>query len=61
MASDNCTIGSDGKLLDASHIVWYNDADDDEPMVPAMTSLTAQHQVSVTTLDSFITKVPPPC
>jgi hypothetical protein len=59
MASDNCAIGSDGELLDASRIVWYNDADDDEPMVPAMTLLTAQHQVSTMMLDSFITKVPP--
>jgi hypothetical protein len=46
---------SDGKLLDMSQIVWFNDPDDDEPMAPATTSLTAQRQASMsrttTTLD----------
>ena len=66
MASDNCAVGSDGKLLDASQIVWFNDPDDDEPMAPATTSSmaqAAQRQASTsrtaTTLDSFISKVPP--
>jgi hypothetical protein len=61
MASDNCAVGPDGKLLDASQIVWFKDPDDDEPMAPATTSSTAQrqHQVSTTTLDSFVTKAPP--
>ena len=58
MASDNCTLGTDGKLLDMSQIVWFNDPDDDEPMASAMTSSMTQHQVA-TTLDSFITKEPP--
>ena len=61
MASDNCAIGSNGKLLNVSRIIWYNDANDDEPIVPVMTSSTAQHQVSAMMLNSFVTKVPPPC
>jgi len=59
MASDNCTVGPDGKLLDASQIVWYKDPDDDEPMALAATSSTAQCQISTFTLDSFVTKGPP--
>lgn len=41
-------MGPNGKLLDASQIVWVNDLDDDEPVT-----------TSVTTLNSFVTKVPP--
>ena len=58
MASDNCALGPDGKLLDTSKIPWFNDPDDDEPMASATTSSTNQHQVT-TTLDSFIIKAPP--
>jgi len=60
MASDGCAIGPDGNLLHESEIPWVHDPDDDEPM-PAMTSLTVQRQLSATTLDSFVTKVPPAC
>ena len=58
MASDNCAIGPDGKLLDASKIVWVHDPDDDEPMALVMRSSTVTHQLSATMLDSFVTKVP---
>ena len=58
MASDSCALGPDGTLLDASRIEWFNDPDDDEPMVTA-TSSTAQRHVPATTLDSFITKSRP--
>ena len=63
MASDNCAVGSDGNLLDASQIVWFRDPDNDQPIAP--TSSSAQRQASAsrtvtTTLDSFVTKVPPP-
>jgi hypothetical protein len=58
MASDNCAVGPDGNLLNASQIVWYDDPDDDEPMAPAATSSTAQRQISTSTLDSFVTKGP---
>ena len=58
MASDSCAVAPDGTLLDASQILWFNDPDDDKPMVTA-TSLTAQHHVPATMLDSFFTKVPP--
>lgn len=58
MASDNCAVGPDGKLLDASEIVWVHDPDDDEPMAPAVRSSTVARQLSATTLDSFVTKVP---
>ena len=61
MASDNCALGTDGKLLDASQIHWFNDPDDDEPMASASTSSTTQHPMAqvATMLDSFITNVPP--
>ena len=62
MAPNGCAVGPDGELLDPSQIIWYNDADNDEPMAQATTPLTAQPQpqLSATTLDSFVTKVPPP-
>ena len=61
MASDNCAIGPDGKLLDASKITWFNDPDDAEPMAPASsTSSAVQRQPSVNTLDAFVTRDPPP-
>lgn len=60
MASDNCAVGPDGKLLDQSEIPWYNDPDDDTPMAPATTSRsTVQGQPSATTLDSFVVKTAP--
>ena len=61
MASDNCALGTDGKLLDASQIHWFNDPDDDEPMASVSTSSTTQCPMAqvATTLDSFITNVPP--
>jgi len=59
MASDNCAVGPDGKLLDASQIVFFSDPDNDEPMAPATASSVAQPQLSVPILDSFISKVPP--
>ena len=60
MASDNCAVGPDGQLLDASKITWYNDPDDDIPMAPMTATLPSMVQgPSVTTLDSFVTKVAP--
>ena len=60
MAPDNCAVGPDGQLLDASKITWYNDPDDDTPMAPTTTlPSTVQGRPSVTTLDSFVTKVAP--
>ena len=58
MSSDNCAVGPNGELLDESEITWVYDPDDNRPMPPAMTSLTDQHQLSVMTLDSFVTQVP---
>ena len=56
MASNGCALGSDGKLLDASKIIWHYDADDDKPMASATTSLMGQPQpgLSATTLDLFV-------
>jgi len=57
-----CLMARSGdKLLDASQICWFNDPDDDEPMASASTSSTTQRPMAqvVTTLDSFITNVPP--
>ena len=60
MASDNCAVGPDGQLLDASKITWYNDPDDDMPMALTTTlPSTVQGWPSVTTLNSFVTKVTP--
>jgi len=58
MSSDNCAVGPNGKLLDKSEIDWVHDPDDDMPMAPAMTSSMDQCQLSVITLDSFVTQVP---
>jgi len=58
MSSDNCAVGPDGELLDASQIRWFHNPDDNEHMAPATTSLMDQCQLSATTLDSFVTKVP---
>jgi hypothetical protein len=60
MESPDCAVGSDGKLLDASQITWYNDPDDDEPMAPttAATTTAVQRNLSATTLDSFLSKAP---
>jgi hypothetical protein len=56
MASNGCALGSDGKLLDASEIIWHYDTDNDEPMASVTTSSTGQPQpgLSATTLDSFM-------
>jgi hypothetical protein len=56
MALNGCALRSDGKLLDASEIVWHYDTDDNEPMALATTSSTGQPQpgLSATTLDSFV-------
>ena len=59
MSSDNCAVGPNGELLDESEITWVHDPDDDKPMAPVTTSSTDQHQLSVMTLDFFVTQVPP--
>jgi hypothetical protein len=33
-SSVQCAVGTDGKLLDESEIVWYNDAEDSIPIAP---------------------------
>ena len=58
MASDSCAIGTDGNLLDASEIVWFNDPDDDTPIAPTTTSSTGQPQPSATRLNSSVTRAP---
>jgi hypothetical protein len=42
----DCTVGPDGKLLNAKDIEWYEDADSSEPINRATTP-------SVTTTSSF--------
>jgi hypothetical protein len=32
--TDQCALGPDGKLLDASKIAWYGDPDDPQPIQP---------------------------
>jgi len=55
MASEGCAVGPDGELRDASEIEFFNDPDDDQPIALATTSSTVQPS-----LDSFVTKLPPP-
>lgn len=33
---DQAALGPDGKLLDATEIVWYNDPDDAQPIQPTL-------------------------
>jgi hypothetical protein len=34
--ADQCGLGADGTLLDASQIQWYNDPNDDIPLLPTI-------------------------
>ncbi|KAI0038376.1 hypothetical protein FA95DRAFT_1613436, partial [Auriscalpium vulgare] len=36
--SDQCAVGPDGRLLDASEITFYNDPDDENPLPASITS-----------------------
>ncbi len=38
---DQCAIGPDGKLKDASQIQWYRDADDETPVAGPSSDLRA--------------------
>ncbi len=38
---DQCAIGPDGKLKDASQIQWYRDADDETPVAGPSSDLHA--------------------
>src|SRR6267154_2889412 len=38
--ADQCGLGADGTLLDASQIQWYNDPDDDIPLLPTARRFT---------------------
>jgi hypothetical protein len=50
--SDQCAIGSDGQLKDASEIEWFNDVDDDSAMLPPPPALKASS--SAGTLNAFV-------
>jgi hypothetical protein len=41
-SADQPALGSDGQLLDASKIAWYNDPDDSHPIQPMFTSSRVQ-------------------
>jgi hypothetical protein len=41
-SADQPALGSDGQLLDASKIAWYNDPDDPHPIQPTSTSSRVQ-------------------
>ncbi|KAF8200467.1 hypothetical protein K438DRAFT_1758694 [Mycena galopus ATCC 62051] len=41
-SSDQCAIGPDGKLLEATEITFYNDPDDANPLPPTSVSSTGQ-------------------
>ena len=50
-SADQCAVGTDGKLLDESEIVWYNDADDLVPIAPLVPSTSSV--LKATTLHAF--------
>ena len=50
-SSDQCAIGTNGKLLDKSEIVWYNNAKDQVPINPKAT--TSSSAPKTTTLHAF--------
>jgi len=57
-SSDQCAVGTDGKLLDESEIVWYNDAEDSVPIAPAASQLlplvpSTSFAFKATTLHAF--------
>ena len=57
-SSDQCAVGTDGKLLDESEIVWYNDAEDSVPIAPAASQvlplvLSTSSMFKATTLHAF--------
>jgi len=46
VSNAGCAIGHNGKLLDASQITWYNDADNDTPIsAPAPDGLAQATQL----------------
>jgi hypothetical protein len=51
--SDQCAIGSDGQLKDASEIEWFNDIDDDTAILPPPPALKKASS-SAGTLDAFV-------
>ena len=62
---DQCAVGTDGKLLDESKIVWYNDPEDSIPIVPVATQgpsapSTSPAPKATTTLHAFFKGGPTP-
>ena len=41
--SDQCAVAADGRLLDASEIIFYNDPDDDTPLPSLNSDTTSTH------------------
>ena len=37
---DSCAIGKNGKLLNATEMQWFNDADDAYPLPPASSEIS---------------------
>ena len=54
-SSDQCAVGTDGKLLDESEIIWYNDAEDSVPIAPAASQVlpSTTSVPKATTLHAF--------
>ena len=53
---DQCAVGTDGKLLDESKIIWYNDPEDSVPIAPAASHVlpsTTSVSTKATTLHAF--------
>ncbi|KAG2367202.1 hypothetical protein BDR07DRAFT_1479323 [Suillus spraguei] len=42
MPADQCAVGADGTLLDASQILWLNDPDDDILLLPSIPAASAR-------------------
>jgi len=68
-SSDQCAIGTDGSLLDAQQITWYNDPDDAAPISSAESHVksggnavasSSTKTVTSTNLHAFFAGVPAP-
>ena len=60
MSDPGCTVDADGSLKSPDNIVWYNDADDNDPMATVpnapshLTASSSASSLSQGNLDSFV-------
>ena len=56
----DCAVGSDGKLLNAKDIEWYEDVDSSEPINQATTASSITTANTSTTIHPFFCDGPAP-